>query len=172
MKYLLFALFVLVGTHTFSQGFLQKVPVAQTGTYVYASGPVEFEKTYSEDSSAMYMGGFIRNDFYFEMIVVELPDMTGVGKEDLENLLISYLDYLKTHLGVKAAVGYGKGHTNLSSADAMGVIDYWSFDDGDEAKIKGWVNPKFLAVLYVRGKGEYPKLGEMDMFLDGFRFPQ
>jgi hypothetical protein len=171
MKNLLFIVGICLSSICYSQTSLQKSQIAETGAFTYTFAPVVWEKTYSEDSSAMYFGSFERKGFAFEAIVVELKDMNGVSKEDLEGLLISYMDYLKTFLEVNAAVGYGKGHTNSSSEDAMGVLDYWSFADGQEAKTKGWINNQFLAVLYVKGKGEYPSLTEMDLFLDGFRFP-
>ena len=87
-----------------------------------------------------------------------------------EDVLTQYLDYLKTTLNIVSARGYGKGHKLKNKADTRGIIDYWQDKDGNNWKLKGWTNGKYIAVLFVYTKKEVPE-ANADAFLDGVVFP-
>lgn len=171
MKYIFFIGAVCFYMNGAAQVSLQKVPVMDSEASLYVYAPMEWEKTYSEDSSEMYLGSFELDAYEYNAIVVKLKGMENETKEDLENLLISYLDYLQGVMNVLEATGYGKGHTLASTPSATGVIDYWLLANGNEVKLKAWINQDFIAVLYVEGEDIYSKTNQVDIFLDGFRFP-
>jgi hypothetical protein len=154
-----------------SQG-IKKYSIGNSGASVYFfCDPGTFTMTLTEDSSRVYSGDCMTSDsIHYGIICVSLKESVSVGA-DAENLLIKYLDFLKTVYHIKQAVGYGKGHQLKNDASTRGVVDYWKDADGDEWKVKGWTNGRMMAVLFAyghKGPGNTPKL---DLFLDGFRFP-
>ena len=79
-------------------------------------------------------------------------------------------DFLKVNFEIIKSVGYGKGHTLASEADAQGVIDYWEDKDHFQWAVKGWIAKDKIAVMLVSGKQEYPNVNTLNLFLDGIRF--
>ncbi len=162
---------ILFSGHLSAQG-MKKLDIGNSGckTYFFCD-PGIFALSYSEDSSKVYTGECKANDsLTYGIICVKLTQPVKAGQEG-EDLLISYLDYLKTAFTISSAVGYGKGHTLTGNNDARGVIDYWKDKDDDEWKIKGWTDGKFIAVLYVYANGKLEETGKVNIFLNGFRFP-
>lgn len=149
----------------------KKYPIGESGMYVYMPGdPGEFEQTESEDKSQVYTGEAEVNGFNFAVIGVKFSEPMGSSKEELEELLISYLDYLQGQFGIVESAGYGKGHTLDSDESVIGVLDYWKDEDGLDWVVKGWINNDYLAVLAVYGTGDYPQYTVQDLFLHGIRF--
>ena len=130
----------------------------------------DFDKTYSEDSSIVYTGECKADSLNYGIICVKLKEQVSDSK-DAEDLMIGYLDYLKTSFKIKSSAGYGKGHTMEKKPDAKGVIDYWTDETGDEWKVKAWTDEKFIGVLYVYANGKLEYAPKQDVFLNGFRFP-
>jgi hypothetical protein len=140
----------------------KKYPIAESGMYVYMpADPGEFEVTESEDKSQVYTGEIELNEFNFAVIAVKFSEPMESTKEELEELLISYMDFLQGQFGI---------HTLDSDDSVTGVLDYWEDEDGLSWVVKGWVNKEYLAVLAVYGKGEYPHYTVQDLFLHGIRF--
>jgi hypothetical protein len=132
--------------------------------------PKEFEKTFSEDSSIVYTGDCEADSLTYGIICVKLKEAVNSG-EDAEELMISYLDYLKSIFEITTAAGYGKGQTLSGNPGARGVIDYWKDKEGNEQKVKGWTDGKFISVMYIKANGELEETEKMNAFLNGFRFP-
>ena len=86
-----------------------------------------------------------------------------------EDLVISYLDYLKVSFEISNAAGYGKGHRMNDNENARGIIDYWQDKEKANWKIKAWTDGKFIAVMYAKSKKELPET-KVEVFLNGFRF--
>ncbi|MCX6181515.1 MAG: hypothetical protein NT150_06280 [Bacteroidetes bacterium] len=133
--------------------------------------PDPVDLSYSPDSARVYTIEALDSStgmyFHFGAIVVEDVDL-GDSKEEM---VIAYMDYLKTAFNVKTAAGYGKGHTLSTHASAVGVLDYWEDADGDQWKVKGWADSKSIVVMFVYGPKEYPNLNVTDIFFNGIRFP-
>jgi hypothetical protein len=149
-----------------------KTPVSNSGCYAYfpkAEAELKFELSYSEDSAKVYTGEVVDGVHHFAVIVVKMNQKLS-GKEEKENMLIGYLDYLKTSFEVKNAAGYGKGHQLESAPNSVGVIDYWVDADANKWAIKGWTDENILAVMMLYGPEDYPIFNVQKMFLDGFRF--
>jgi hypothetical protein len=148
-----------------------KYPINQTGHFAYfPADPGEFAVSKSDDGADVYTAEVELDSSFYGMIVVDFVPgtMDGSSKENMEELLIGYLDYLQTQFMIASAAGYGKGHTLESNLNAVGVIDYWEDETGFEYKVKAWADTKTLAVLYIGGKE--PIFNVQEMYLNGFRF--
>lgn len=168
---LLFALFAAASL--FAQDTIprfKKIPVQKSGCFMYAPDTLQFDLSYSDDSSAVYTGEWIIGDHRFAAIIVDLNNVTFESKEEKEDLLMSYMDFLQSSFEITDAVGYGKGHTLENDPTAIGVIDYWMDASADEWAVKGWINDDYIAVLMIYGAGQYPHHSIQEMYLNGIRF--
>lgn len=151
---------------------LEKVAISNSGTFAYfpkTETAKTFDISYSEDSAKIYTGDFIHNDFHFAIIVVKMKENMHT-KEEKENMMIAYLDYLQLSFEIKKTAGYGKGHTLESSPKAVGIIDYWQDKEEEKWAVKAWADGNILSVMMLYGAKEYPIFNIQQMFLDGFRF--
>ncbi len=151
---------------------LSKTPIGNTGSFAYlpenkATNP--FELSYSPDSSKVYTGDFLEGEHHFSVILVKFNFSLNTQLEK-ENMILNYLEYLKTSFNIVQSAGYGKGHTLESAPEATGVIDYWVDKDKDKWAIKAWADGNTLAVMMLYGATEYPIFNVQQMFLNGFRF--
>ena len=128
------------------------------------------EEQSSPDGSKVYSMDVRYGGYSFSVIAVELKDLTLNQWEEKDQLLSSYLDYLKEEFQIRKAVGYGKGHRMEDDAQAAGMIDFWEDENGEQWAVKGWAGKNQLGILMLHGKKEYPYLSVQNMFLNGFRF--
>jgi hypothetical protein len=168
MKFVLFVVHVLFLQSLQAQS-LKKYPISNSGCSLYLyCDPKKFDFDYSEDSSKVYTGECLSNDVTYGVICIQLLRPL-TDPEAAEELMISYLDFLKADFNVRTAAGYGKGHRLNQDESTRGIIDYWK--DGEERnwKIKAWTNGKYIGVLYANSTKELPE-SRVNVFLDGFRF--
>lgn len=176
MKKLIFLVFVLILSNVKSQTSsiprLEKVSIPECGCSVYMpKGTSMFNKAFSEDSSLVFTAEYITEDnFSFSAITVKFKESLGKDKTTNEEMLMMYMDYIKSQLKITASAGYGKGHTMEKYPDALGIIDYWEDSSGYQFAVKGWIDGEKLAILYIAGTTEYPVFNLQQMYLDGFRF--
>lgn len=149
-----------------------RTPVGACGCAIYAPPGFTFDApTRSEDGADVWTGELATDGGWtFGAVVVKFPEAMPATSSQMEEVLVGYLDFLKAQLSITKAVGVGRGHTHGENAAAKGVIDYWESADGERWAVKGWVDQERLAVLYVRGKGEYPYFSAQQLYLEGFRF--
>jgi hypothetical protein len=149
-----------------------KQPIDNSGCYAYFPEDAEmvFDVSYSPDSAKVYTGDFLSGDFHYSIIVVKLHDLVMENAEEKETMLTSYLDYLQTSFSIVGAAGYGMGHTMESNPSAVGMIDYWEDEEGDQWSVKGWADGSTLAIMFIYGATEYPSFTAGQLFLNGFRF--
>ena len=150
---------------SFGQG-VRKYNIGNSGCAAYFfCDPGTFEETYSQDSAMVYTGECKQDEVNYGTICVKLTsaiaDITVA-----EDLLISYMDYLKTNFGITSAAGYGKGHRLKNREDIHGVIDYWQDGNKNNWKVKGWTDGKFILVMYAYSAKELPET-KVNLFLDG-----
>lgn len=131
--------------------------------------PGRFNEDYSADSSKVYNAECTYDNTSYGVICVRLLTPSETLNE-AEDMLISYLDYLKVNFSIKSAVGYGRGNRLNNNESTRGVVDYWKDDDDNSWKIKAWTDGKFIGVLYAYSKKELPET-KIDAFLNSFRFP-
>lgn len=151
---------------------LSKIPIGQSGCSAYfPDGMSEFELSKSEDGSDVYTGEANVDGYYFACITVKFAEpLTNISAEEQEELLISYMDYLKNNFGIITSAGVGRGHTLESAPDARGVLDYWEDAEKTKFAVKGWVNSNYIGIMILYGPTEYPIFNVQQMYLDGFRF--
>jgi hypothetical protein len=131
--------------------------------------PKKFDFDYSEDSSKVYTGECISSEVNYGVICIKLlVPVTDLGKA--EELMTSYLDFLKADFHVKDSAGYGRGHFLNKNEQTRGIIDYWKDTEEQNWKIKAWTDGKFIGVLYAHSKKELPE-SKVNVFLEGFRLP-
>jgi hypothetical protein len=160
------------GQETASASF-RKYPVESSGCFVYLpSAPGEWKLDKSEDGSDVYTLSQEFEGYSFDVIAVKFGNpFSGASHEELEDLLISYLDYLKSQFGVTESLRYGKGQQLPGNESAIGVLDFWKAPDESQSKVKGWITEFHLAVLLVSGNSDPSEKETTDLFLNGFRFP-
>ncbi len=139
-----------------------------TSTYYGYCDPGKWDYDKSEDSSDVWTSECVSADVHYGIIYVKL--LTPLTKmDDAEELVISYLDYLKLSFGIKKAAGYGKGNLLNNDQNTRGVLDYWEDGDKNNWKIKAWTNGKAIGVFY--GYSLKPlQETKLDVFLNGLRF--
>jgi len=151
-----------------------KYPIETTGCHIYLPAvPPAWAISFSDDSSSVYTNSVTYNDFIFDAILVSFKvPFTGESHEVLEDLLISYIDFLKEAYDTDESSDYGKGQILPGNDDALGVMAFWESADGTQTKLKGWITETHLAVLLVYGTNDPSELALTDAFLNGFRFPE
>ena len=148
---------------------IKKYEIANSGCSVYMfCAPGRFEESFSEDSSKVYNAECEKDAIHYGVICIKLEKSIS-DLDEAENMLASYLDYLKINFTIKSAVGYGKGNLLNNRPDTRGIVDYWKDDQNNEWKIKGWTDGKFIGVLYAYSKKEIEI--KVDVFLNSFRLP-
>jgi hypothetical protein len=164
---LLFAFsFCFIFSHSQS---LKKVPVSNSRCFIYTYCGFNFEKEYSEDSSEVYVSECVKDEVSYGVICVKLLQ-PAADLEKAEEMLIDYLNYLKTSFSISKAVGYGRGHHLNKNENTRGVLDYWEDAEKNNWKIKGWTDRKFIGVLYGYSAKELPEM-KLNVFLESLRFP-
>jgi hypothetical protein len=151
---------------------LSKKEIGQSGCSAYfPEGMGDFELSKSEDGADVYTGEVAVDGFSFACIAVKFSEpFTDSSPEEMEQLLISYMDYLKGQFSITASAGVGRGHTLESTPDARGVIDYWEDAESTQYAVKGWANQRAIGIMVLYGPTEYPHFNLQQMYLDGFRF--
>lgn len=152
---------------------LSRQEIADCGCALYAPPGMSFDPpTLSQDGSRVWQGQVELNGWRYGIIAVRFAEpQTASSPAELEDMLVSYLQFLQSQLGVRASAGVGRGHTRPDNPGARGVIDYWQDAEGRSWAVKGWVDAQHLAVLTLSGNGEYPWFNLQQMYLDGFRSP-
>lgn len=177
MRNLFFLLLLFVGSSAFSQNSLRftKYDVGTSGCKLYLPDtPDPVDLSYSPDSSKVYtieaLDSTTNAYYHFGAIVVDLKG-GALADDEKEDMIISYMDYLKTAFNIESSAGYGKGHTLTTHETAKGVLDYWVDKDGDHWKVMGWAAEQYIIVQFVYGPRDYPNTNVLDIFFKGIRFP-
>jgi len=166
---LLAGMLLLAGFGATAQS-LKKYPIDKTGCSVYMfCDPGKFELSMSPDSSKVYVAECTHENVYYDLICVSMKESIAKADE-AEGVLVQYLDYLKSSFGITSAAGYGKGHRLRGNEQTRGILDYWKDDKGNNIKVKGWTNGRFIAVAMAISEKEIPE-PKVNAFLDGFVFP-
>lgn len=158
---------ICAGT-SFSQA-LKKYAIGKSGCSVYSfCDPGTFEENYSEDSARVFTSECKNEDAYYGTICIQLKKEL-LNMATAEEVLIAYLDFLKSAFKITTAAGYGKGLRLNGMENTRGIVDYWKDDEKNNWKVKGWTNGKFITVLYAYSLKELPET-KVNAVLDGFLF--
>lgn len=150
-----------------------KTDIGDSGCKIYLPGKADpVGVSFSPDSSLVYTIETLDSTtgayYHFGSVLVNLNNVDLEGQE--EDVLVAYMDYLKTAFKIEEAVGYGKGHSLSTHSSAKGVLDYWKDSGGDQWAVKGWAAESTIFVMFVYGPGEYPNSNIVDVFFKGARF--
>ncbi|NVO21642.1 MAG: hypothetical protein HXX13_18220 [Bacteroidetes bacterium] len=161
---------ILLSVAGYSQDNWKQYPIGNSGISAYFScNPGIGDVAYSPDSSKVYtleckpMEGLT-----YSLIAVDFA--IDLSNDEVENVLSSYLDYLKSEFKVVSSVGYDVGHFLPTHPSAVTITDSW--DDGtSEISVGGCANTGTIGVLLVfRTKGSTINT-QKEKFFQGFRFP-
>ena len=157
-------------TFFFSHGHgLKKYAISNSGCSIYSYCEAEYDIKKSEDSSLVFTGECSVAGITYGVICVKLENpLTDLTMA--EDLLIAYLDYLKSNFDIKKAAGYGKGHRLNNNENTRGIIDYWEDKELNKWKIKAWTDGRFIGVMFAYDKQELPETN-VNVFLDSFQLP-
>lgn len=149
-----------------------RIPVGTTGCELYSpGGSMDFELSYSEDSSEVWVGSAAAVSHQYEVICIKFKEILGEDKREYEMMLTSYMDYLQSQFQITSTAGYGFGHELESHPEAEGVIDFWVDSENNQWRVKGWADAHYMAILFIWGSTEVNE-GIAQTFLNGFRFPE
>jgi hypothetical protein len=162
----------LICNHLFAQiPRFAKYPILETGAALYTPGKPTWQHSFSEDSSDVYTMEIASDTAKLGAIVVRLKEDIGLDSALLNRLLWSYMDYLnQSSFKFASLVPPGYGHKMESHPNAHGILEYAKNADGAEYSLKGWIDGKFIAILYI-GRNRTFNFNLEQMFLNGFRFP-
>ena len=168
MKVWIALIFSVITLASYSQS-LKKYAIGKSGCSAYMYCSPKFDFDYSQDSSEVYTGECINAEVTYGIICIKLLQPID-DMDDAEEMMISYLDFLKADFHVKSAVGYGKMHTLNKNENTRGAVDYWKDTEEQNWKVKAWTDGKFIGVLYAFSKKELPE-PKINVFLDSFKLP-
>ena len=161
--------FLMVAAIAANGQSLKKYPISTSGCSLYSYCDAKYDVDLSEDSSKVYTGDCMVADVSYGVICVKL--LTPVTDLTMaEDLVISYLDYLKVSFDIKKAAGYGKGHRLNNNENTRGILDYWEGKDLSNWKVKAWTDGKYIGFMYAYSKKELPET-KVNVFLESFRLP-
>jgi hypothetical protein len=169
MKIIFLSSLLLISTTAmFAQG-LKKYSVGNSGCSFYTYCESKFTVSKSQDSSLVYTGECTKENITYGIICIKL--LNAVNDLTMaEDLVVSYLDFLKGNFNITQAAGYGKGHRLNNNEATRGILDYWVDKDADKWKIKAWTDGNYIGFMYAYSKSELPE-SKINVFLDGFRLP-
>jgi hypothetical protein len=146
--------------------------ISETGCSAYfPSDPGQITVEMSPDSLNVYTAEAVWGSANYALILVDLEDhMAEYTSQELDDLMVAYLDYLQGEFDITESEGYGHGQTLDSNPDATGIIDFWEDGNGTKYDVKSWADTRFLSVLIVYS-AEDENENYKSMFLNGFRFP-
>lgn len=173
MKKLFFILMLLAANKAGIAQTLKKVLIQNTGNStgcsVYCYCNLTFDNNYSQDSSVVFTAECSKDSLSYGVICVKLREASS-SLDNAEDLLATYLDYLKTSFSIQKAVGYGKGNQLRNNTNTRGITDYWEDNEKNSWKVKGWTDKKYIVVLYAYSNRNLPET-KVDVFLNSLSFP-
>jgi hypothetical protein len=170
MKPFIYSLIFLLSASSSDGQSLKKYPISGSGCSAYFfCDPGAFALDKSPDSSDVYTGECATDDISYGIICVKLKEQIS-DMQTSEDVLITYLDYLKKSLEITSAAGYGKGHRLKNKENTRGVIDYWKDKAGENWKVKGWTDGRYICCMYAYAKKDLPET-KVNVFLEGLVLP-
>jgi hypothetical protein len=135
----------------------------------------EWEISYAEDSSMIWVGETSEADIFYGIICIEFS-LPFSGEEYTYEELISvaegYLDYLRSEFNIVSQSGYETGYRMEEYGDVCWVTDSWVDADGDPWLIKTWADGFNMAVMYIYSSPDASLTDKQEYFFNSFRFPE
>ena len=168
MKFPLLLVIFLIAASANAQS-LKKYSISNSGCSLYSYCESKYDVDYSDDSSKVYTGECTIGEVTYGVICVKLLNIIN-DLDAAEEMMISYMDFLKKSFNIKKADGYGKGHFLNKNENTRGILDYWEDTEQDKWKVKAWTDGKFIGFMYAYSKKELPE-AKVNVFLESLRLP-
>ncbi len=130
------------------------------------SGKRKFDYTETETGDEIYFNEFNDKNITYGIICIRLQDEFEL--EDSAAMLRAYVNKLKGPFFILHSTGLQK-EADWNSAITYSAIDYWQDGDGQDWKVKGYTDGRFMSILYVKNISEVD-VARQDLFLDSFHF--
>lgn len=158
----------LVLSYTSSRNFKRRF-ISNTGCSIRIPGETfRLDKTYSETGDQLFLSSVAKGKANYGFILARLHDKITEITE-AEQVLFDFMEGLLDPLAIDHTTGMSAGHEHRFTKTARGMLEYWQDDEGNDWKVKGWTNGRFMALLYVKNFTE-ESIKEVDEFLNSFRF--
>ena len=163
---------LLVAINAFCQDatWFSRYDIGSTGAKTYMPKKEEFKVDDSPDGSKVYTAEVLYKNIYYDIIFVKLKDPVNGTSSELVGLLTSYLDFFKKQFEITSSEGYTKGFNLNGNSGIYGVTDNWKDKESNKWKIGGWVNSKYIAIIFNYSVNE-PSQADFDYIRNGFVFP-
>ena len=148
---------------------LKKYSVSNSGCSLYSYCESKYDVDYSDDSSKVYTGECTVGEITYGVICVKLLNIIN-DLDAAEEMMVSYVEFLKNSFNIKKAAGYDKGHHLNNNENTRGILDYWEDKEADKWKIKAWTDGKYIGFMYAYSKKELPE-AKVNVFLESLRLP-
>lgn len=170
---LVFTLFINYPDRIFSQSW-DTYDISFSGCSASFPYEPEWDLSYSDDSSLVWLGEVLDSDMFFGLICIEFnePFSADYTKDDLILVAENYLDYLQSEFNIVAHTGYSSGYTVSHNEDACWVTDEWEDAEGDPWLVKVYADPFNMAVMYIYSSLEYTMEDYRESYFNSFRFPE
>jgi hypothetical protein len=147
--------------------------IGESGCSAYFPYQPEWDFSYSDDSSYVWVGEVTDSEITYGVICIEFNvPFYDATEEELIEALETYLDFLRGQFKIVSHTGYDTGYWDEDNIDATGIGDSWTDNVGDPWLIEAWIDPYNLAVLYIYGSPDKPITENKDYFFNSFSFPE
>lgn len=170
VNFILLALLLPLGT--FAQDW-SRYDIGFSGCSAYFPSGPEWDFSYSDDSSLVWVGEVLEGNIYVGVICVEFSEAFpyDASSDDLIYVTENYLDYLMDEFEIVSHTGYETGYELESNYEAIGISDHWEDSVGDPWAIRAWIDPYNMVVMYMYGSPDDDFSAYEDYFFNSFEFP-
>lgn len=167
----LLVIFLLPAT-TFAQDW-GRYDISFSGCSAYFPSEPEWDFSYSDDSSFVWVGEVTEGNIYIGLICIEFSEAFpyDASSDDLIYVTENYLDYLMGEFEIVSHTGYETGYKLESNYDAIGISDRWEDNVGDHWVIRAWIDPYNMVVMYMYGSLDDDFYAYEDYYFNNFEFP-
>jgi hypothetical protein len=129
----------------------------------------DWELSYADDSSMVWVGEASDNDINYGIIYAEYSNIIyDASIEDLTTLGKNYLDFLRREFKIVSHTGYDSEQDTDYEDYTVTITDSWVDSEGDSWIIKTWVDSYGLAVLYIYSNPESLSSAYKDYYFNSF----
>lgn len=149
-----------------------RVKIADSGcSYLAIQEDVSFEKTFSPDGAVVWTTEVTDGKHAYVIICVKFAGPLGMDADGHAVMATSYLDFLKSSVGITQASAPQSGYTIPGCGSAAGVTEQWTDANGQHYEVKAWCDEKYMAVMMVYANTVDAANPDVLAYLDGFRYP-
>jgi hypothetical protein len=146
----------------------QKYTLPRTGCTVLLLPTFNHQTLFTSENELLHYANCTEGNIHFGVLCAELNK--PLSYFEAEEKLVRFADGVRAGLNIPHNTGISTGHTLRNEKNTLGIIDFWQDRKGIDWKVKGYINGRYMAVLYVKNINEGDSL-KQEAFLDSFEFP-